>query len=293
MKSPTNEHANSGSASESMLSRLLSVDELLIRPTAEQAEESLFEPPKSANSSPRISLERFQELEQCIRNSPADPAPYLELAQIYIQQERWKDARRVLDQGCNHNPEHEELLVLREETMLQGSHRELDAARRYLRQNRSVENEQHLSRCEIDLANLRYAVCESRLARHPNQKELNIPCAIALRQLGRMDEAIDRLKAAQAEPSLRARASLQLGMCYQQTGQVLEALSAYRRAALFRAPPPATDIRQRALQLAAELSEEHGMVHAAIQYLQALLETPNPDTISIRKKLEILSVKPL
>ncbi len=102
MKSPTDEYANSGSASESMLSRLLSVDELLIRPTAEQAEESLFEPAKAPAA--RISLERFQELEQCIRNSPADPAPYLELAQIYIEQERWKDARRVLDQGCNHNP---------------------------------------------------------------------------------------------------------------------------------------------------------------------------------------------
>ncbi len=291
MKSPTDEYANSGSASESMLSRLLSVDELLIRPTAEQAEESLFEPAKAPAA--RISLERFQELEQCIRNSPADPAPYLELAQIYIQQERWKDARRVLDQGCNHNPEHEQLVILREETMLQSSHRELDAARRFLRQNRTVENEQHLSRCEIDLANLRYAVCESRLSRHPEQKELNIPCAIALRQLGRMEEAIAKLKMAQSEPSLRARASLQLGMCYQQTGDILEALAAYRRASLFRAPPPPTEIRQRALQLAAELAEEHGMVHAAIQYLQALLESPHPQTMAIRKKLEILTTKPL
>ncbi len=35
------------------------------------------------------------------------------------------------------------------------------------------------------------------------------------------------------------------------------------------------------------------MVHAAIQDLQALLESPHPQTIAIRQKLEILTTKPL
>lgn len=293
MKAPSNEFSNSGAASESMLSRLLSVDELLIRPTTEQIEEAYSADENSGRSLQRISLERFQELEQCIRNSPADPAPYEELAQIYIQQNRWKDARRVLDQGVSHNPQYEPLLMLREETMLQGSRQELDTARRVHRQQRTVENEQYLTRCELDLANLRYAVCEARIARHPGQLELNIPCAIALRQLGRMEEAISKLRAAQSSPALRARASLQLGMCYQQTGRVLEALEAYRRASLFRAPPPPIEVRQRALQLAAELAEEHGLIHAARQYLQALLENPIQDVQSVRRKLEVLSSKSL
>jgi tetratricopeptide (TPR) repeat protein len=144
-----------------------------------------------------------------------------------------------------------------------------------------------VERAEIDLANTRISVCEARYRRHKDQSELLIPWAIALRQLKRMDEAIERLCEAQRVPDLRSRASLQLGMCYQQVGKVLEALAAYRCAALFRAPPPPADLRQRALELAAELAEQSQLIDSAIRYLEILVA----DDVKNRKEHEKRIVK--
>lgn len=293
MKPDDNSFATSSEAGEKLLSKFLSVDELLIRPTADGVSDAAAWEGDAPKKVARISLERFQELEQCIRNFPADSEPYEELAKIYIQQERWKDARRVLDLGVAHNPNHEPMLVLREEVMLQASAQELELAKKQARQNRSEESTQHRQRCEIDLANLRLSVCEARLARHPEQLELHIPCAIALRQLGRMSEAVERLKRAQKEPHLRARASLQLGMCLQQLDDVLGALAAYRKAALYRSPPPSTDLKRRALELAAEIAEQNHLVHAAIQYIKILLETDPPHRDAWNARLEKLQALPL
>ncbi len=293
MKSENSNFSSSTEAGEKILSRFLSVDELLIRPSADMTIDTLAGDDESKKVQPRISLVRFQELEQCIRNFPADPAPYEELARIYFDQERWRDARRVLDLGVTHNPNYEPMLVLREESMLQSATQELENAKKQLRRNRSEENEQHRLRCETDLANLRLSVCEARLARHPEQLDLLIPCAIALRQLGRMDEAVERLRKAQGEPSLRSRASLQLGMCLQQIGDVTGALGAYRKAALYRSPAPSPDLKKRALELAAELAEQQGMIHSAMQYTQLLIDANPTEAESLRQKLKALSSAPL
>ncbi len=125
---------------------------------------------------------------------------------------------------------------------------------------------------ETDLANLRLSVCEARLARHPEQLDLLIPCAIALRQLGRMDEAVERLRKAQGEPSLRSRASLQLGMCLQQMGDVTGALGAYRKAALYRSPAPSPDLKKRALELAAELQSNRDDPFGHAVHTQLLID---------------------
>jgi len=292
MKPENTNFTSSTEAGQRILSRFLSVDELLIRPSADMSSDRLSIDGEEKKVVSRISLERFQELEQCIRNSPADAQPYEELANIYFQQERWRDARRVLDLGISHNPNHEPMLVLREEVLLLGSTNELENAKRKWRQSRTEEHDQYLQRCEVDLANLRLTVCEARLARHPDQTELLIPCAIALRQLGRMEEAIEKLQKAQQEPLLRSRASLQLGMCLQQVGRVTDALSSYRKAALYRSPQPPANIKKRALELAADLAEQQGMIHSAIQYLQYLLEA-NSNSEDIRGRIRKLQGIPL
>ncbi len=49
---------------------MLGLDDLLLRPSAQELEKSVEAEPVK----PRISLERFQELEQCIRNAPSTPS---------------------------------------------------------------------------------------------------------------------------------------------------------------------------------------------------------------------------
>ncbi len=262
-----------------LLSRFADVDALFARPTPEAA-------PSKRGS---IPLERFQYLEQEIRNCPANSAPYVELGQIYINQERWNDAKRVLEAGVQLCPECEPLVMMREELLLHQASQLLQHAKTALAQDPSDETRYGLEQAEVNLANERIRVCRDRFGRHPDQKEILINWAIGLRQLARFDEAIELLVRAADEPELRARANLQLGMCYQTLGRPLDALDAFRKAALFRAPPPEPKIRLRALELALDLAEESRLIDSARFYAeQILVDCDRARQIEVKERLRKL-----
>jgi tetratricopeptide (TPR) repeat protein len=227
--------------------------------------------PTAASKPAAIPLQRFQELEQAIRYAPANPAPYVELGRTYLEQERWQDAKRVLEAGVKYCSEHEPILILHEDLLVHLSAGALEEARKRQAQRPSEENRYAVEQAETDLANRRVSVCADRFARHPDQKELLVPWAVALRQLNRQEEAVAMLQEAAQEPELRARASLQLGMCLQSLDRPLEALAAFRKAALYRSPPPDSMIKTRALELAIAIAEEHQLIDSARFYTEQLL----------------------
>ncbi len=251
------------------LSRYVDTDALFVRPNV-----SVNQQPKSV----AIPLVRFQQLEQEIRNAPANAGPYVELGQIYLNQERWADARRVLENGVHSCPEHEPLLVMREDLLLHQASLLVEQAKTAIAEKPSDENKYALEQAEINLANERIRVCKDRHGRHPEQTDILINWAIGLRQLARFDEAIELLSKAASDPEFRARASLQLGMCYQILNRPLDALGAFRKASLFRAPPPEAKIRKRALELAAELAEGLGLLDSLRFYLEQLQMDSDPVT---------------
>jgi tetratricopeptide (TPR) repeat protein len=256
----------------------LKPDDLLLRKTPVELERWAEARDGQGRSVRPIRLERFQELEQTLRNNPVMADPYLELARIYLHQERWADAKRVLDRAAELFSSDESVLFLREEAQLARSLQLLSFAEAEHRRDPSPVNEKELQRTQLDLSAMRERVCRARLARHPEQLELTIPLAEALEGLDRSEEAIEYLEKASREPELRAPASLKLGEIFERAGRVTEALSAYRRAALFRVPPPAQTIRATALARAAELAQRHRLLDSARRYATMLqeLEPQNP-----------------
>lgn len=234
--------------------------------------------PNSGTQPNPIQLERFQELEQTIRNNPVSSAPYIELARIYLHQERWVDAKRVLDRAAELFSSDENVLFLREEAQLARSLQLLSHAEAEYRAEPTILTEKELTRSKLELNAIREKVCRARLERHPHQLELTIPLAEALEGLDRSSESIEYLQKAATEPGLRAAACLKLGEVLERTGRVTDALSAYRRAALFRAPPTTTAIQVAALTRAAELSFQTRMIDSAHRYIEMLqqIEPQNP-----------------
>jgi tetratricopeptide (TPR) repeat protein len=250
-----------------LLSKYADVEGLLVRTPAEDVRPSKPAP---------IPLKRFQELEQAIKHAPANVEAYLELGRIYLEQERWNDAKRVLDAGVQFCNENEPLLLLREDLTLLLASQLVEEAKARCAQKPTAENRYELEQAEINMANERIRICSHRFARRPDEKELLVPWAIALRQLARHDEAVDLLTQAAQVPALRARASLQLGMCFQFLARPLEALAAFRKAALFRSPPPDPAIRVRALELASSIAEENSLFDSAIYYAEQLAKLVDP-----------------
>jgi tetratricopeptide (TPR) repeat protein len=195
---------------ERALARYQAVDGLLLRPKLGSIDAALNV--SGGSTAPRIALLAHQELEQLIRHSPADPQPYLQLAKIYQSQHRWKDTLRVLDAGVQHNPDYEPLMLLREDLILQAAEQAVDDARQNYSHDPNHESKLALERCETNLANERVQFCQKRFKRHPDQLELLVIWAGALKDLDRPEEAIPLLEQATQEPPLRARAYYELGL---------------------------------------------------------------------------------
>jgi tetratricopeptide (TPR) repeat protein len=267
----------------------LTPDDLLIRRSPVELERWL-EGERPSHSPPTVALERFQTLEHVIRDNPLTVEPYLELARIYLQRNRWVDARRVLELATQRFPGHEEASFLYEEAQLARSlqlHWEAQATHR---DEPTRLTEDRLDRSRIELNVLREKVCRARLQRHPQQLELYLPLATALVNLERPAEAIACLQLALGQPKLRSAAAWQLGQLYESQQRIPEALSAYRRAALFRVPPPAADIKRRALAAAADLAERSGLIDSARRYVGLLLELEPNDMELKARHLRLLAM---
>ena len=69
-------------------------------------------------SNPKIHLERRQELEHHLKNSPTDLDAYMELGRIYRGDNRPLEAKRIFEQARQIFPEEQELLWQYEEAVL-------------------------------------------------------------------------------------------------------------------------------------------------------------------------------
>jgi tetratricopeptide (TPR) repeat protein len=274
----------------------LSPRDLLIRQNPVESDQWETEGERHARqaqaTTPQITLERFQTLERVIRDNPLQVDPYLELARIYLHENRWVDARRVLDMALARFPNDEEANFLREEAQLARAlqlHSMAEAEQAAEPTSLTAEN---VERSRVQLNVLRQQVCLSRLARHPDQLELYLPLSLALENLGQRDEAIRALEKAVTQPALRAEAALQLGVILTRARRIPEALAAFRRAALFRVPPPPPEIKYQALSAAADLAERSNMIDSARRYVALLLEM-QPNDASLRARLTDLQNRPL
>jgi tetratricopeptide (TPR) repeat protein len=272
----------------------LSPKDLLIRQSPVEVDQWETEAERSEREQarPSVSLERFQTLERVIRDNPLHADPYLELAKIYLKDSRWNDARRVLDIAIGRFSENEDVIFLREEAMMARSLELFSIAEaEYAAEPTSLTSE-NLDRARVELNVLRQNVCQSRLERHPGKVELNIPLATALENLGKRDEAIRALQIAIAYPQLRAEAALQLGYLYERARRIPQALSAFRRAAMFRVPPPSSEVKLKALSAAADLAQRSNMVDSARRYVAMLLELA-PSNAALKSRLHELNNRDL
>ena len=271
----------------------LKPDDLLLRNTPVTQERWTDGQQSVDGTAPRkaIRLERFQELEQIIRNNPVQSEPYVELARIYLHQEKWMDAKRILDRAADQFSNDEDVLYLREESVLARSLHLLACAEAEHRRVPNDVSEKELQRAKLDLNSMREKVCRARLVRHPDHLELTIPLADALEGLDRSEEAIDYLRRAGQDSELRGQANLKLGEIFERMGRVTDALSAYRRGALFRIPSPPPAIRLQALTKAAELALKHRLIDSASRYVAMLRELEPQNLKWIEMDQEIVALE--
>lgn len=233
--------------------------------------------PPPANKA--VPLQRFQQLEQEIRLHAANPQPYRELSSIYLESGRTADALRVLASAAANCPEAEDLQFELEEVKLRIAEELAANAKKQAARYSTAANLQDESRSLTELQALKINIGLARYRRRQDPR-WQLLAAGGLYEQGNYDQAITALKIVRDYPAARSAAHYLLGQCLRAKAQVLEALSAYRTAALRRVPPPPTDVRTGALKAAAELAAEHSLFASAVRYVELLLSDPQASGLS-------------
>ncbi|QEG39504.1 Tetratricopeptide repeat protein [Roseimaritima ulvae] len=232
-------------------------DELLRRdPPSEPAEAA----------PPAVNLQRQQELERYLQPRPADVDAYRELAEIYRQLDRPLDARRTLQKGLEIHPDEPKLLWQFEEACLAQSLHQLREVTALTKRLGTPEAQRELDRSRTDWACRRVDVCRARLKRDPQNMQLRVVLAEALRDMGLFEAAIEAAEVVAGHDALAPTAFLIRGQCYQALGESMKALPLFRAAALRRATPAPPRLRIVALRAAMELAEQQGLMLSLQRY---------------------------
>jgi tetratricopeptide (TPR) repeat protein len=204
-----------------------------------------------------ITLER--KLLQKIEREPTVLAPYLELSQYYINEERFKDCEELLAkayEASDGNPD------IREKWE--------DAELRHLRQKITQAKDPAVKK---KLQTLYFdkdvEVCKNRVQRYPGNLSFKFELGYRLMLTKQYAAAIQELQVAKNEPRRRGVCMLVLGQCFKQIGQYPLAMNNYELA-IAEIPDRDADNKKKALYLAGCLALDLKDLDTAEKHLTVL-----------------------
>ncbi len=216
------------------------------------------------------SIQRRQELEVHLRTSPTDLDGFLELGAIYRAEDRPAEAKRVLEQACKIFPDDTKVLWEYEEALLARSLQQMREVVDLDQRLGTKETERELERSQSDWANRRMEVCKARLKRDPSLIHLRVVLAEAMYDAGMYEKAIAAVKPLLTSDEHSPFGYLIGGRCLLALDREVEAMAAFRAAALRRAviSPPRTKVA--ALKLLCETAQRLGIELTLKRYREAL-----------------------
>jgi tetratricopeptide (TPR) repeat protein len=205
-----------------------------------------------------------KRLHRKIAQSPEQMEAYVELSQIYIHDERYGDAEKVLAQAYEHSDGNVEIREKWE-----------DAQLRHLRQKISrIKDPAERKKQEKVLFAKELDVCKNRCERYPSNLVFRYDLGYHYMLLKQYNEAIRELQSARNDPRRKGECLLALGQCFQQIKQYRLAMDHYQMA-IEEIPDRAAQNKKKALHLAGklalglkdlELAEKHLSVLAGLDF---------------------------
>ncbi len=182
-------------------------------------------------------------LQRKIRDEPNTMANYLELAQLFVNAERYQEAENLLAKAFELSDGDIDIRDKWEDCQI-----------RHLRQKIATTQEPEAKKkfiqayLEKDLE-----FYQSRVERYPNKLDLKYELGYRYMKMKRFDEAIRELQAAMNDPRRRGMCLLVLGECFQQIKQFPLARKHYE-AAIQEIPVREAENKKKALYLAGRLA---------------------------------------
>ncbi len=228
--------------------------------------------PDPVAETPKVRLERRQELEQHLKLRPTDLDAFLELSRLYRSEDRPIDAKRVLQQATQIFPSEERLTWEMEEATLARSRQQLREVTDLASRLSTPEVTQALQRSQTDWSCRRMEVCRARLARDPQQRHLHLVLAEAMFDSGMFEATIEELQTIIDTDDYSPQANLLVARSLIAMGKDLDAMPKLRAASMRRVLPAPLRIRIIALRLLCEIAERLGTTMTLERYRQHLAQ---------------------
>jgi len=200
-----------------------------------------------------------QRLQQKIQKDPNNVANYLELAELYLHDDRFAEAERLLAHAFELSDGDPDIQEKWEDSQLR-------AMRQKIAQTSDPETKKKL---ENEYFEKEVEVYKHRVERYPNNLIFRFELGYRYMKTRRYAEAIRELQIAQNDPRRKGLSFLVLGECFQQIKQYPLALKHYE-AAIQEIPDREAENKRRALYLAGRLALHLRDFPVAEKHLTAL-----------------------
>ena len=223
------------------------------------------------------------KLQQKIQRDPQNLATYFELAQVYLADERFREAEEILGKAyklSNGDPDTREKWE--------------DAQLRYLRQKISkTQDPEAKKNLQQEYFEKNLEGCKNRVERYPNNLAFKYELGYQYLLTKQYNEGIRELQVAKNDPRRKGVCMLALGQCFQQIKQYRLAMSHYE-SAIQEIPDRDAENKKRALHLAGRLAMGLDDLHVAEKYLTVLagLDFTYKDVSALLDKIAKLRENP-
>ncbi len=177
------------------------------------------------------SVAPVEALEAAVAADEGDLDRYVELAEAYTAESRFRDAfqtlKRALEASGGHNLAIREKL---EDSQVRMIRAQVAIAERRAAAEATQEAADLARRFRLELNRQEMMILSARCERYPEDLSLQYELGLRLKRDENFREARRAFEAARAEPSLNALATLELGECFQQLKQYGNALKCYQAA---------------------------------------------------------------
>jgi len=196
---------------------------------------------------------RRGQLEQAVRNDPADIDSYLELADVLEQEGAIEQAERVLARALAASGNEFKVREHVEDRQLRWSRAKVMLAEKRLEADDTPENRAVVEKLKLAGLRQEIEVLAARVARYPDNLTWKYELALRLKSAGKHPEAIKYFQEALKDVRRKGVISLELGECFQGIKQYQLAMQNYE-AAIEALTDRELELRKRALYRAGVLA---------------------------------------
>lgn len=208
----------------------------------------------ATNSDAATDMPPEVRLQAAIADDPTVPENYVHLADIYLHQQKFDEAERLLSDGASACGSGDLQIRSRiEDVQLRRIAHQVAIAEQRCAQDPSDETKQLAHRFKVQANQVELEIYAARSERDPSNMRLKYELALRLKRAGKIKEAITAFQAAKSDPRREVTILVELGECFQHIEQYKLALSHYEQA-IEAADDKDSEIYRKALYRAGVLS---------------------------------------